>query len=416
MRKKKKTRKTTKKSPRTKKTEELTPLFAVGHNPSATLSPRDEVLFKAFQSNLLSLISHELRTPLMGVLNALSMFEEAQATGTLTSTELVRMALSNAQRLNRTLSALLDLAEIESGNFHAQLREIALSRLIKGHIDIAESLFKEKGIRIVVDSGNVEEGLVTPVLADAKKFGRAIDLCFQSVARRAEKNSIIKIRVSADNVVIVFVLSAGSESLWETAWTEALTGAEGGVLSPGSAFAGTLQSEQAFLTRMEEGLGSELLLVHEIMRIHRGKFFAEVKKEHPSSVVTLTLKLPQISPEEGLRRVIASRAVRVAPEHGSLGSVALGLLTVPSDTDMKGFSDEIRKSLFRASDAVYALPQRRMLALILEDCKPEDAPLLLKRISEKVGRGIKFGVSVSPEDGSDADQLIQLAELRLAQS
>src|SRR5690242_1434214 len=72
----------------------LAQTLAVGHHPRRTLSLQDEELYRAFQSNLLSLISHELKTPLMGILNALNILESGA--GSFSVPELVAMARRNA--------------------------------------------------------------------------------------------------------------------------------------------------------------------------------------------------------------------------------------------------------------------------------------------------------------------------------
>src|SRR4051794_1670953 len=72
--------------------EVMADALSVGHKPPATLSPQDETLFRAFQSNLLSLVSHELRTPLTGILNALSVLEEGAPSGDFSAEELITMA------------------------------------------------------------------------------------------------------------------------------------------------------------------------------------------------------------------------------------------------------------------------------------------------------------------------------------
>lgn len=384
----------------------------MGHQPAPGLTPQDEVLFRAFQSNLLSLISHELRTPLMGVLNALGLLEEgAEATG-LTADELIKMARSNARRLHETLSALLDLAALESGTFHARLREIELQRLAGARLDAHRALFREKGLlveeRTAPSDGEDGHG----VLADPQKLGRAIDLCLQAMIPRAENGSKIKFRISSSSVEIGCTLSPAAQGLWDTVWTQASAGFQGGVASPSSAFAGVLQSEQAFLTRMEEGLGSEFLLVHEILRLHQGKFSAR----RSGNDVTLKLELPELSSEEGLQSVLASRAYEVSTE---LASVALALVRVPASARKKpdAFTALVKKNLFRSSDAVYLLRERGLLALVLDDCKAEDAPRLMERISKKLsteaGGAIEYGTAQCPADGLDPALLFNLAYSRL---
>ena len=48
------------------------------------------------------------------------------------------------------------------------------------------------------------------------------------------------------------------------------------------------------------------------------------------------------------------------------------------------FRAQVKQCLFRATDAVYALPGPGRLALVLDDCKSEDVPRLLQRIQKNL--------------------------------
>jgi hypothetical protein len=343
---------------------EVGEFLAVGHRPPQALTPQDETLFKAFQSNLLSMISHELRTPLMGIINALSVFDEAQDSG-LNQSEIIAMAKRNALRLQNTLSTLLDLASIESGMFSARLREVDVARLTEGRIRSQQFWLTEMGLSSKREGAQQSS---QPVLGDPQKLGRAIDLSLQSIVPRCERGSVIEFETTSQGIVIRFHLEASAQTDWDLAWRQAQVGFEGGVSSPSSAFSATLQTEKAFLSRPDEGLGSELLLIHEIMRLHHGRFEMEYgEKASPQGrsskgsdagwiPVTLRLRLPRLSSEEALCSVLAARTDSISPERGSLGSIALVLVRVPADEAPESFHARLKGLLFRASDAVYLLP------------------------------------------------------------
>lgn len=372
------------------------------------MAPQDEALFRAFQSNLLSLVSHELRTPLAGILNALEALGEGIELPGMSNAELIQMARQNAHRLQYSLEALLDLAALESGTFHTRLREVDLVRLVQGRMEAQRSLFKKQQVSCEWDSKSLLT--LSPVLADPQKLGRAVDLCFQALVPRAESESQIKVHVIANQIQITFQLSKDKESQWESSCSQALVGFQGGVSSPFSAFSGVMQSEEAFLTRDEEGLGSEFLLIHEIMRVHGGRLEVSRLPRIKDRRVTLSLELPELSSEEGLRTVLSSRAFQISTE---LGSVGLILIPVPEAYTVEGFRDELKKCLFRTTDAAYPLPERRQVALVLDDCKAEDASRLVTRIGLVLSRDLHFGTAHCPSDGLDPGILLKLAEIRL---
>lgn len=338
----------------------------------------------------------------MGVLNALTLLDEGGAGPEFSQSEMIAMARQNAQRLHRALATLLDLAALESGTFHARLREIDLVRLVKNRLGAHERMLRENGLKTTITT---PEAL--PILGDPQKLGRAVDLCFELAMTRAAKTSPLAVTFEGPAVRVAFELNPGTESEWDSAWSQGVAGFEGGVGSPTSAFAGVVQSERAFLSRTQEGLGSEFLLIHQILRLHGGRFESHAADAHR----TLVLALPSLSSEQALRAVLMSRAYEVSTE---LGAVALVLIAVPRGEAVEKLADKIKASLFRSSDAAYALPGHGQVALVLDDCKPEDALRLVQRLEKALGAKLRVGVAQCPSDGVDPSRLIGLASERLS--
>lgn len=390
----------------------------VGHEPDAReLKPSDEKLFQTFQSNLLSLISHELRTPLTGILNSLNLldesFQQPELTdqGGFTLEELIQMAKRNAQRLHHTLASLLDLAAMESGTFHVRLKEADLPRIVQKRLDSYRTNLEAAHLKIELTKIQEKqpEQLDHPVLLDSQKFGRVVDLCLQIVLNHGLQGTPIHFRVGSNQLVIRFHINPLLVDPWKDAWLEASAGVQSGLASTGSLFGSALRSEEAFLSRNREGLGSEIFLILEIIRRHQGTFQYELNGEE----MALRITVPHLSSIESLRAVLMARIY----EHSTdLGSVALSLIQIPKKDDLSVFRSKIRKCLFRASDAVYSLPEQHRLAVVLNDCKPEDGPRLIERIQKTLGTKLDFGLVTCPDEGSDPDLLLGLAEKRLQKS
>lgn len=317
--------------------------------------------------------------------------------------DLIKMARENAVRLHQALTVLLDLANLESGNFQARLKEIDLARVIEARIELHRPLLKTKNVAIEVKAET--EGPVV-LLADPGKFGRVVDLCLQVAIPRVERDSKITLHTSSKGLRVLFELAQKMEKLWETSWSQSLAGFHAGVGSPHSAFGGVMQSEQAFLSRVEDGFGSEFLLIHEIMKLHKGKFTAVLNDR----VAELVIELPEMNSEESLRSVLKSRAFQISHE---LGAVTLVLIQVPGAREISVLQGEIRNNLFRTTDAVYALPERKQLALVLDDCKAEDAPKVMSKIGRSLNLELAYGVAHCPSDTLDPEKLLALAQERL---
>lgn len=390
---------------------ELADALSIGHRPRAQLVPQDETLFRAFQANLLSLISHELRTPLTGVMNSLNMLDSMGALRTpdgvdmgMAPQELVAMAKRNAQRLNQTLITLLDLASLESGTFHVQLRELDLGRILQNRLEVDRQWARDAGVKF--DLKIEGESLI---LGDPTKVTRAVDLCLNVIGAYIDSSASMKIRVRPGEVCFFVPLKADRKEPWKDLWSQSVAGFASGVTSPASAFGGVLQSEQAFLTRTEEGLGSELLLIHQILRLHEGKFISKLHDQ----TLELVFEFPKVSSVDALKAVLKSRAFNVTSE---IGTVALVLIQVPKGRDPKKFCVEIKHNLFRSTDAAYSLDERAQVALVLDDCKLADVDIVTKRLERTLGLQFAFGFGHCPSDGLDPGQLLDIADYRFAEN
>ena len=380
---------------------------AVGHTEGASrLNPQDADLFQAFQANLLSLISHELKTPLTGILNSLLLLSEEEQTGNpvgMPRKELLEMAYRNAQRLNHTLSSLLDLAALESGTFHVKLREVELQRLTKGVVNVQDVVARLRGMALQFRN---HVDLEIPTLADPHKLGRALALTLEIAMSRAADGAQIAVEATRSKLRVKFPLKAGSEEDWEDIWKQSLVGHEGRTGSSLAVFAGAMQREEAFLARSNEGLGSEFLLVHEILRLHQAKFSQSVE----GGVVTLEMQFSDLNSLQSLKTVLAARSEQIAT---GIGSIALALLSVPKGLNVETFRNQVKAKLFRTTDAVYPLLDERQVALVMDDCSPLDAGRLVNRIQTSLGHVLQHGIAVYPQEVSDADLLIRIATERL---
>ncbi len=377
------------------------------------------------------MISHELRTPLTGILNALGLlddsgaFEPASAESEVPSglanggpvdlpgfsrSELVKMARQNAQRLHRTLVTLLDLAAMENRTFAVKLREIELVRMLRMRLEAHASVFRDQSLEIIEE----DEVSQVSMLGDLSRLSRTLDMCIETMAFRSIKGGTIKVRISSAPSPVVefhFELAEGGAALWDEAWLGAVAGFEGGVASPTSAFAGAaLQTEEAFLSRMEEGLGStEFLLIHEVMRLHQGTFTQKRKGQK----VSMMLRFPSLSSDEAVAAVLTSRTFELT---SAPSAVTLVLLRVPREQSVPDFCSRVKGLLYRVTDGAYPLPERREVALVLDDYKKSDIEKFIARLEHSLAlklsgkRDIVF--AHCPEDVADPRQLLEQARAK----
>ncbi len=152
------------------------------------------------------------------------------------------------------------------------------------------------------------------------------------------------------------------------------------------------------------------------MRLHHGKFTGTLDGAH----VRIALEFPKLSRRESLKAVLSSRLTKIDPGM-PVNSLALALMRAPKGVELEGFCQQVKDQLYRASDSAYPLSDEGgapLVALLLEDCKPEDAPRLIARVefSLGLGDGLKNGWVSAPADGLDPETLIELALRRLGEN
>lgn len=365
--------------------------------------------FSEFQANVLSLVSHELRTPLMGVLNGVTLLEDLLDSKALQwESDAARAAFEmlsrNARVLEKNLKTNLDLAKIETGHFRPRLREVELAYVLRPALGVLEKKFR---LRAQWQS----EKLGARTLADPSLLVRAIEIVYEILqAVGATGAESVQALLGSHSWEWSISLNPEGKKAWQQMEHHA---SDVHRMKEASRTAQVLQSESQFLARSQEGFGTELVLLREIFEAHGGTLEWSEGPGLKSPSLVLRMSLPERVGEDRLKAVLISRVFEAST---GLKNVALAWIAVPAGLDPGVFSERLRNSLFRASDGVFEVPQRGAVALVLDDCKREDAPKLLIRLEKTLGLRLQAGIAMCPEDGSDPDDLIRQGLARLADS
>jgi NtrC-family two-component system sensor histidine kinase KinB len=129
-------------------------------------------LLDQVKSNLVATASHELKTPLTAVRLAVHLLLE-ETVGPLTpkQTELLVDARDNAERLLAMVNNLLDLAHLEQGEEHLDLRPEAPADLLRTAADTVRPRAEDKQVAVVVEAADD----LPRVAANAFRLGHALD-------------------------------------------------------------------------------------------------------------------------------------------------------------------------------------------------------------------------------------------------
>ena len=160
----------------------LTPILEQGRFSGSVLSFRDisqRYALDRMKDEFVSTVSHELRTPLTSIRGALGLLS-AGLLGQVSdkAANLLRIALSNSDRLVRLINDILDLERIQSGREPLAFRPISLSEIVRQAIDGMQPVADAAGVQLIHDANLVQISadpdrllqVITNLLSNAVKF------------------------------------------------------------------------------------------------------------------------------------------------------------------------------------------------------------------------------------------------------
>jgi PAS domain S-box-containing protein len=151
--------------------------------------------FARLKDEFVGLISHELRTPLSSILGYLELLRDDEDSP-LSAEQLQYLGVAerNAHRLLRLVGDLLFTAQVESGQFPLDLREVDLREVIGASIESARPAAATAAIELValVDD--------TPLLVrgDAQRIGQAVDNLISNAIKFTPAQGTITIGLDRD--------------------------------------------------------------------------------------------------------------------------------------------------------------------------------------------------------------------------
>ncbi len=160
----------------------LTPILEQGRVSGSVLSFRDisqRFALDKMKDEFVSTVSHELRTPLTSIRGALGLLSSGML-GQVSdkAANLLRIALSNSDRLVRLINDILDLERIQSGREPLTFRPIALGEIVRQAIDGMQPVADAAGVQLIHDTNVIHLSadpdrllqVITNLLSNAVKF------------------------------------------------------------------------------------------------------------------------------------------------------------------------------------------------------------------------------------------------------
>ncbi len=239
----------------------------------------------SIKDEFISTVSHELRTPLTSIRGALGLLTAGRmGTVDAKAQNLLRIALTNTDRLIRLINDILDLERMESGRAPLQVRRCSLRELVQQAMETMTPL---------ADSAEVRLELILMALPEAMFFDGDPDRMLQ-VLTNLLSNAIkfsppetrIEVRVEADSTSIVLRVSDEGRGIPVEQLDQVFD---------------RFQQVEAADSRQKGGTGLGLAICRTIVQQHNGAIWAE-SNEHQGrgAGASLVFTLPRISRVEDM--------------------------------------------------------------------------------------------------------------------
>ena len=236
----------------------LTPIADQGRFSGSVLSFRDisqRYALDRLKDEFISTVSHELRTPLTSIRGALGLLSSGML-GAVNdkSANLLRIALTNSDRLVRLINDILDLERIQSGKEPLAFRSSQLALIVRQAIDGMAPVAEAAGVQLIHDTTQVE------IAADPDRLLQVLTNLLSNAVKFSPPNSTISVMLRPGvSGVTLSVIDQG----------------RGIPADKLEAIFGRFQQVDASDSRQKGGSGLGLAICRTIVQQHSGRIWAE---------------------------------------------------------------------------------------------------------------------------------------------
>jgi PAS domain S-box-containing protein len=236
----------------------LTPIHVNGSLSGWVLSFRDisqRFALDRMKDEFIATVSHELRTPLTSIRGALGLLTSGML-GEVNekASNLLRIALTNSDRLVRLINDILDLERIQSGREPLAFRTVQLADIVKQAIDDMQPMADAAGVKLLHDTTRVE------VTADPDRLLQVMTNLLSNAVKFSPPNAQVSVMLRPGVTGVIFsVIDHGRGIPVEKLET----------------IFGRFQQVDASDSRQKGGTGLGLAICRTIVLQHSGRIWAE---------------------------------------------------------------------------------------------------------------------------------------------
>ncbi len=171
--------------------------YLIGMGSDVTLARELERL----KSQFISMVSHELRTPLTSIRASMQLLIAEDMTGNADADQLVRVALSNTDRLIRIVNDILDMSKIEAGEMMVSPRPTKLAPIVEDSIRSVQAVARDAGVTIAVATDAVED-----VLADPDRTVQVLVNLLSNAVKHAPSGTTVDVTASREGDMVAIAV------------------------------------------------------------------------------------------------------------------------------------------------------------------------------------------------------------------
>ncbi|MCI0353244.1 MAG: DUF4118 domain-containing protein [Acidobacteriales bacterium] len=149
---------------------------------------------------LLDAVTHDLRTPLTSIKAAISTVRGAEIPSEGRD-ELFEVIEQEADRLNRFIQGMMDLAQLEAGRLRLDSRPVSAEEIIEDAIVRAEPLLNRRAVEVNVDSN------LPPLNVDPRLISQVLFALAENAAKYSDHGSRISIAAQCDGELAHFTVT-----------------------------------------------------------------------------------------------------------------------------------------------------------------------------------------------------------------
>ena len=234
------------------------PIMDQGRFSGSVVSFRDisqRYALDRLKDEFISTVSHELRTPLTSIRGALGLLSSG-ILGTINekASNLLRIAVTNSDRLVRLINDILDLERIQSGKEPISFRSMQLNDVVRQAIDGMQPVADAAGVQLLHDTTQAE------ISADADRLLQVITNLLSNAVKFSSPGSTVSVMTRpGTSGVTLSVIDQG----------------RGIPADKLEAIFGRFQQVDASDSRQKGGSGLGLAICRTIVQQHSGRIWAE---------------------------------------------------------------------------------------------------------------------------------------------